>query len=100
MDSGPVDLRGLAICPTFSQEIGIKPSRIETTVFAGYVQVKGKKQDYSWIQVIANVDDLLVFAQSEEMATTVFNRLSTKLKIKQAGLTRQSWNGGGRIRFF
>ena len=52
------------------QSLNISPSPLESTIFAGEIIRKGQKSE--WIQVIAYVDDLLVFARSEEAAMFVF----------------------------
>ena len=47
------------------QELGLHPSPIEPTVFVGYLKV-GKGKTNKLIQIIAYVDDLLVFASCRE----------------------------------
>lgn len=78
------------------QELGIKPSMIETTVFSGNVKV-GKLT--CWVQVVAYVDDLLIFGPSVDAAQTVYDHLAKALKIKQTGLIKGSRLGGGTLRF-
>ena len=79
------------------QELGIKPSLIETTVFSGEVSVKGHGK--AWVQVVAYVDDLLVFAPSKVFAVAVQDHLALHLKVKRTGLIERSFEGGGSLRF-
>lgn len=80
------------------QELGLHPSPIEPTVFAGYLKV-GKGKTNKLVQIIAYVDDLLVFASSKEEAMIVFNHLANHLRIKQTGEINSSEHGGGSLRF-
>ena len=80
------------------QSLNISPSPLESTIFAGEVTVR-KGQKPEWIQVVAYVDDLLVFAKSEEAAMFVFDYLSKSLKVKKTGLIKTSKAGGGSLRF-
>jgi hypothetical protein len=80
------------------QELGLHPSPIEPTVFAGYSKA-GKGKTNKLIQIIAYVGDLLVFASSKEEAMIVFNHLANHLRIKQTAEINTSENGGGSLRF-
>ena len=80
------------------QSLKISPSPLESTIFAGEVTIR-KGQKPEWIQVVAYVDDLLVFAKSEEAAMFVFDYLSKSLKVKKTGLIKTSKAGGGSLRF-
>ena len=71
------------------QSFNISPSPLESTIFAGEVTIR-KGQKPEWILVIAYVDDLLVFARSEEAAMFVFECLSKSLKVKKTGMIKTS----------
>ena len=79
------------------KSLQISPSKLETTVFAGYVTLKDKSK--SWVQVVAYVDDLLIFSRCQEATDVVFKHLASALKIKKTGEIKPSFEGGGKIRF-
>ena len=62
------------------QRLNIVPSSVESTVFAGEIDGKNGK---AWVQVVAYVDDLLVFSASKEHVYAVYDFLSKHLKIKK-----------------
>ena len=79
------------------QELGIKPSLIEAAVFSGEISVKGHGE--AWVQIVAYVDDWLVFAPQKVLAVTVQDHLALHVKVKLTGLTERSFEGGGSLRF-
>ena len=73
---------------------------IETTVFSGEIEVwKGSKSEKAWCQVVAYVDDLLLFAPTKEHAMFIKDHLAAKLKVKITGFIDKSSKGGGELRF-
>ena len=77
------------------QELGLLPSPIDPTIFAGSV---ANKSEAFRTQVVCYVDDLLVFSESKEGCDLIMQHLNKYLRVKETGRTRTSSEGGGSLK--